>query len=153
MMNLVGGGEAQPLPPWMTSPPPIPMMPVSLHPACRLPLPVLSTDKLGKPHRIKPGEVFEVISRPQVHAFRPEEMEINVAPEDWEILDLRVGNRSQAARQGTLLGKHFAHGGICTRLALETVQTAMDFTIVARYIGSNKDGAVFDATVVGSVES
>ena len=77
-------------------------------------------------------------------------MEINVDPEDRELIDISVGNRSQAARQGVIPGKHFAHGGICTRLVLETLQTAMDFGITARYIGKNPEGLVFDMTVAGS---
>ena len=147
-MNLTNfgglGGELQPSMTQMPFPPTV---------AHRIPMPMLSTDKLGKPHKIKPGEIFEVTTRPQICAFRPEEIEINDEPSGWEILDIRVGNRSQTARQGVLPGKHFSRGGICSRLVLDTLLTAMDFTIVARYIGSAQEGLVFDATIVGSSAS
>jgi hypothetical protein len=112
-----------------------------------------STDKTYKPHRIKPGEIFTVTARPQRRAFRIEEIEIDHAkPDDWEVLDVMVGRRSQRANAGPPIpGRHFAKGGICSSMIFDTAQTAMDIDLIVRYIGANPEGEVFEATAVGTV--
>ncbi len=92
-------------------------------------------------------------ARPQRRAFRIEEIEIDHAkPDDWEVIDVMVGRRSQRANAGPPIpGRHFAKGGICSSMIFDTAQTAMDIDLIVRYIGANPEGEVFEATAVGTV--
>lgn len=54
-----------------------------------------------------------------------------------------------AAKRGPAPGTEFGPGGLLEHMKLETLQTAMDFTIVVEYVGPEANGEVFEATVVG----
>jgi len=122
----------------------------------RLPITMQSEDKYSQPVKIKPGKdidgrYFSVITRPQIVAFRPEDIAIHGDRTRWVVHDIVVGNRSQfAAKRGPAPGSEFGPGGILEHLRLETLQTAMDFTLVIEYVGPEADGEVFEATVVGT---
>jgi hypothetical protein len=122
----------------------------------RLPITMQSEDKYSQPVKIKPGKdidgrYFNVITRPQIVAFRPEDIAIHGDRTRWVVHDIVVGNRSQfAAKRGPAPGSEFGPGGILEHLRLETLQTAMDFTLVIEYVGPEADGEVFEATVVGT---
>jgi hypothetical protein len=122
----------------------------------RLPITMRSEDKYSQPVKIKPGKdidgrYFNVVARPQIIAFRPEDIAIHGDRSRWVVHDIVVGNRSQfAAKRGPAPGTEFGPGGILEHLRLETLQTAMDFTLMIEYVGPEADGEVFEATVVGT---
>jgi hypothetical protein len=118
--------------------------------AARGVLPLKSKDKSNHPYKVKPGEVFDVIARPQRLAFRVEEIEIHDHPDRWIVVDIKVGNRSQFSQAGEIPGSMFARDGAAKRFQCETAQTAMDVMMTVRYIGSERDGEVFSATAVGT---
>lgn len=100
-----------------------------------------------------PGQRVEIVARPQSIAMRPERIVISQNAADFLIHDIRVGNRSQLAQEGVLPGDVFAAEAVDTFVAFETIQTAMDFTIIVEYVGTNPEGEVFNAVVFGvSVE-
>lgn len=121
----------------------------------RLPMTMRSEDKVGQPMKIKPGKGSDgqhhrVVARPQVVAYRAEDIAIHGDRSRWVVHDIIVGNRSQfAAKRGPAAGSEFGPGGILEHMKLETLQTAMDFTLVVEYVGPEVDGEVFEATVVG----
>ena len=123
----------------------------------RLPITMRSEDRYYDPMKIKPGKdsegrYFRVIARPQVLAFRPEDIAIHGDRSRWKIHDILVGNRSQFAgrRDVPAPGTEFGPGGVCERLRLETAMTAMDIVLVVEYVGPEIDGEVFEATMVGT---
>lgn len=120
----------------------------------RLPMTLISTDRDWKPLRVRPGDVVPVITRPQWHAFRVEEIEIHGDPSRWLVRDIKVGNQSQILRQGSLdpnpiPGERFRKGGIMSEIRLATCQTAMDLALMVEYVGPDAEGEVFGATLVG----
>lgn len=121
----------------------------------RLPMTMRSEDKTCQPMKIRPGKDIDgkwssVVVRPQVIAFRPEDIAIHGDRSRWVVHDILVGNRSQfAGKRGPAPGTEFGPGGILEHMRLETLQTAMDFTIVVEYVGPEPDGEVFEATIVG----
>jgi hypothetical protein len=121
----------------------------------RLPMTMRSEDKVGEPLKIKRGKgsdghYHRVVARPQVIAYRVEDIAIHGDRSRWVVHDIVVGNRSQfAAKRGPAIGTEFGPGGILEHMKLETLQTAMDFTLVVEYVGPEIDGEVFEATVVG----
>lgn len=122
----------------------------------RLPMTMRSEDKNYEPLKIKPGKdsegrYFKVVARPQCIAFRPEDIAIHGNRSHWVVHEILVGNRSQfAAKRGPAPGTEFGPGGILEHMKLETLQTAMDFTLVIEYVGPEAEGEVFEATVVGT---
>jgi hypothetical protein len=121
----------------------------------REPLTMRSENRDYTPRKIKPvrngGEIFDVVIRPQCLAFRPEDLAIKGDPSYWMVHDIKVGNRSQFVdRRGPAPGKEFGPGGILEHLRLETVQTAMDLMVRVEYVGPDPEGAVFEATMVGT---
>lgn len=108
-----------------------------------------STLRLYKPYRVKPGEIYEAIARPQCVGFRPDGLEINDHAERWTVLDIRIGDASQFVHAGDVPGRMFAAGGALSTMTLKTLQTAMDFVMVVRYDGPEAEGEEFKATVVG----
>jgi len=112
-------------------------------------LPMKSRDKDYNDLRIAPGKSFAVVARPQAAAFRVEEIVIIGDPDAWMIEDIKVGHRSQFVQAGDIPGSVFARG-VDNGLRLDTCQTAMDFTIVAKYIGKNPEGEIFEAKVTGT---
>lgn len=65
--------------------------------------------------------------------------------QDWLIHDVKVGNCSQLVVAGSIPGDKFFYQD----MKLETIQTAMDFSLVVEYRGSDPEGRVFKATVWG----
>lgn len=117
----------------------------------REPLTMQSTDTNYKPLKILPGKITVVTARPQAVAFRPEDFAIHGDRSHWMVHDIRVGNRSQfVGKRGPAAGTEFGPGGICEHLRLETCQTAMDLVMEVEYIGPEAEGAVFEATIVGT---
>jgi hypothetical protein len=116
----------------------------------RLPITLRSETRDYQPMKVTPGKQVDVIVRPQVIAFRPEDLAITGDRSRWVVHDIKIGNRSQfAGKRGPAPGIEFGPGGILEHLRLETAQTAMDITIVLEYVGPEADGEVFEATMVG----
>ncbi len=97
-----------------------------------------------------PGARAVVTSRPQ-DPFRPERIVIGGNPESWVVSDIKVGNRSQFSQSGDIPGAVFSVSSKGTGLEFETVQTAMDFSILVTYIGDKKEGEPLLACALGSV--
>lgn len=89
--------------------------------------------------------------RPQTLAMRVEEIEILSEPAHWMIADVQVGTRTQFPQWGPpLLGRLFTPGGTCHHFVTETIQTAMDFTLLVHYVGPEAEGSIFEAVAMGS---
>lgn len=117
----------------------------------RVPLTMRSETNDRSPMRLTRGKQHVVSVRPNRRAFRPEDFSIRGEPTDWLVHDILVGNRSQLeAKHGPIPGREFGPNGACARMSLETVQTAMDLDLVVEYVGPELDGAVFEATVIGT---
>lgn len=117
----------------------------------RLPLTIRSEDHERQPVKIKPGQTFRVVTRPQVLSFRPEDFSIQGNRSHWLVHDLLCGNRSQfASRPQPVPGTEFGPGGVLASMRLDTLQTAMDLVIEAEYIGPDSEGEVFEATIIGT---
>jgi len=71
-------------------------------------------------------------------------------PDEWDILDFKIGNRSQYLRSGVIPGSAFSPS-FHFPLHTETCQTAMDVTLQVRYIGNSQDGIPFRATLACEV--
>lgn len=119
-------------------------------PSTRAPL------RMTSDHRIKrtdptTGVPKALHARPQVVAMRVEEIEILGKPDDWFIADIQVGARSQFPQAGPPLpGRLFTPGGTCHRFVTETIQTAMDFTMLVHYVGDDPKGGLFEAVAMGT---
>lgn len=117
----------------------------------RGPLTMQSRDSNGEPMKLAPGKKHEVVGRPQFIMFQPEDFAIHGDRSRWIVHDIMVGNRSQfVGKRGPAHGTEFGPGGILEHMRLESVHTAMDFTLVVEYVGPEMDGEVFEATVVGT---
>ncbi len=117
----------------------------------RAPIRLLSEKPI---HRTHPnhGKPTPIVGRPQTSAMRVEEIEILSNPDEWMIADVQVGHRSQLPTPGPPLpGRLFVLGGTCHRFVTETLQTAMDFTMLVHYVGSNPEGGIFEAVAMGSL--
>ena len=116
----------------------------------RLPMTLRSQNRDYQPMKIKSGDIYVVIVRPQT-VFRPEDLAIHGDRSRWVVHDIKIGNRSQFAnKRGPAAGTEFGPGGICEHLRLETCQTAMDLAIEVEYVGPEPDGEIFEATLVGT---
>lgn len=116
----------------------------------RQPLTIQSETRDYKPMSVRPGELFDVLVRPQSYTFRPEDLAIDGDRSRWLVHDIKVGNRSQFRNQrGPVPGTEFGPGGICTNLRLETCGVGMDLLLVVSYVGPEEEGEVFKATLVG----
>jgi hypothetical protein len=83
--------------------------------------------------------------------MRVEEIEILSEPDCWMIADVQVGARSQFPHAGPPLpGRLFKPGGTCHHFVTETLQTAMDFTLLVHYVGPEAEGSIFEAVAMGS---
>jgi hypothetical protein len=117
----------------------------------RLPITMKSENRDYTPMKIKRGDTVEVIVRPQVLTFRLEDVAIHGDRAHWLVHDIKIGNRSQfAAKRGPAPGNEFGPGGVLEHMRLDTAQTAMDINFVVEYVGPDPDGAVFEATLVGT---
>jgi len=120
-------------------------------PSTRAPLRLLSEKKI-KPTNPITDKPTTLHVRPQTSAMRVEEIEILSNPDKWMIADVQVGNRSQFPQAGPPLpGRLFTPGGTCYRFVTETIQTAMDFTMLLHYVGSDPEGEIFEAVAMGSM--
>jgi hypothetical protein len=116
----------------------------------RLPMEVRSLGSDYRPLCVRPGEVYEVIARPQWIAYQVEDIEIDGDPARWRVHDIKVGFQSQVAGTVTPIpGERFRKGGIMSELRLATCQTAMNFVLAVEYVGPLAEGEVFEATLVG----
>jgi hypothetical protein len=125
----------------------------------RLPMQMRSLGTDRRPVCIRPGEIYEVVVRPQGGAYRVEEIEIDGDPSRWRVHEIKVGNESQLEDRwvdsskrshSPIPGERFRKGGIMSDLRLRTCQTAMDFVLFVEYVGPVADGEVFEATLVGT---
>jgi hypothetical protein len=107
----------------------------------------MSTDVL-----ILPGQVFEVTTRPWRFPVRPQRLIIGGNANDWDILDIRVGNRSQFLQAGTVPGSVFSENQPGVLLNFDVAETAMDIVLIGRYVGTCKEGEPFRASMLGHVE-
>lgn len=120
-------------------------------PVVRTPLPIVSyvgerSSGAMIPRAItREDGVVSVIARPQVCAFRVEELRID-NPELWMIHDVKIGNASQFVQPGPIPATLLSS----LDLSFQTLQTAMDLTIRAEYIGNDGAGAVFHGAAVGT---
>lgn len=119
----------------------------------RAPLRILSKEKIKRTDPIT-GKPTPVIVRPQTIALRVEEIEILGNPDEWMIADVQVGMRSQFPQSGPPLpGRLFTPDGTCYRFVTETIQTAMDFTMLVHYVGDDPEGRIFRAVAMGKMVS
>ena len=117
----------------------------------RQPLTLRSETRDYEPMKIRPGKSFSIIVRPQSPSFRPEDLAILGDRSHWLVHDIKVGNRSQfAANRGPVPGTEFGSGGILEHMRLETLQNSMDLVLCVEYVGPDPEGAVFEATMVGT---
>lgn len=120
-------------------------------PSTRAPLRLLSEKKI-KPTNPITDKPTTLHVRPQTSAMRVEEIEILSNPDKWMVADIQVGNRSQFPQAGLpLSGRLFTPGGTCYRFVTETIQTAMDFTLLLHYVGDDPEGEIFEAVAMGSM--
>jgi hypothetical protein len=98
---------------------------------------------------ILPNTSAQITARPQLCAFRPERC-ILQGPDNWVINDVKVGNQSQFAQSGDIPGEVFGSTTIDAFLKFTTVQTAMDFVVVATFVGASESGAPFVCAVLGT---
>lgn len=119
--------------------------------ATRAPLRLLSEKKI-KPTNPITDKPTTLHVRPQTAAMRVEEIEILSNPDKWMIADVQVGARSQFPQAGPPLpGRLFTPGGTCYRFVTDTIQTAMDFTMLLHYVGDDPEGEIFEAVAMGSL--
>jgi len=103
---------------------------------------------------VLPDQSVQLTVRPQALAFRPERFFISAAgtpggAADWIVEEIRIGNRSQFAQAAAVPGDMFSSAAIDAYVSFETCQTAMDITVVVRYVGTNPEGAIFYGAFVG----
>lgn len=118
----------------------------------RVPMIMSSHDEAYRPLLIKPGLRIEVIGRPQWLMYRVEEIEINGDPSHWRVHNIKVGNVSQSPHSFyvPIPGERFRKGGIMSELRLDKCLVAMHFVMEVEYVGPLDEGAVFEATLVGT---
>ncbi len=105
---------------------------------------------------IPAGGQFNVTSRPQV-IFRGERLVIPDSPawmggpmitDDFDLLDLKVGNRSQLVEATSLPARAFAENAVGVRLALDTASIAQDIVISVE--SNDTTSATFKAIIFGT---
>src|SRR4029077_15048469 len=118
----------------------------------RAPMTMSSHNKDGQPLSIKPGQIQDVVERPQWLGYRVEEIEISGDPSHWRVHNIKIGNLSQSPRSFLvpIPGERFCKDGIMSNLRLDVCQTAMDFVLSVEYVGPFAEGEVFEATLVGT---
>lgn len=119
----------------------------------RAPMTMNSSDEHRRPFRILRGlPPVQVIAQPQWLGYRVEEIEISGDPSHWRVHDIRIGNVPQCPNslEVPIPGERFCKGGIMSNLRLEVCQTAMWFVLAVEYVGPLDEGAVFEATLVGT---
>jgi hypothetical protein len=99
---------------------------------------------------ILPNTSVQVTARPQNVAFRPERIVIGGTPADWIVNDIKIGNRSQFSQSGDIPGELFAATAVDSFVSFETVQVAMDFSILLTYVGKEQGGTSFVCAALGT---
>jgi hypothetical protein len=111
---------------------------------------VIGFDPVTLPARVAPallGASVLVVTQPQV-VFRGERL---IIPSDIgggvQIIDVKVGNRSQLAAGASLPGRTFDERGVGVRLQMDTAQISQQIIIIA----ANTTGAdiTFTASIIG----
>jgi hypothetical protein len=114
------------------------------------------TMPLNSSRRCLPGERVQIVARPQA-ALHVERIIIpDAVAANFMIHDIRVGNNSQLSQAGPLPADAFAASvvdAIDTFVDFEAIQTSMDFTVVVEYVGGNREGEVFNAAMLGTVDA
>ena len=120
-------------------------------PATRGPLHIKSEKKILHTDPLT-GSPTAVNVSPQCAGLRVEEIEILSHPSAWMIADIQVGGRTQFPQAGPPLPGHlFVPGHTCHHFVCETLQTAMDFTMLVHYVGHDPEGAIFEAVAMGHI--
>lgn len=119
----------------------------------RLPMRISSEHRHDKrPINILPNTCAEISVCCQWASFRVEEIEIDGDPSHWIVHCIKVGNRLQSVMgNDSIPGEAFRKDGIMSRVRLDAVLSAMDFTIVVEYVGPESSGKQFTATATGTV--
>ena len=104
---------------------------------------------------ILPTQSVQITGRSQHDAFRPERIFISNActeggAADWIVNEIRIAGQSQLAQSGDLPGDMFAPNAVSTLATFDEVDPQDDVQIVVTYIGLNKTGAPFFASIVGT---
>lgn len=113
-----------------------------------VPMPISSTRAIGGKGKDSENEIASVATRPQAEAFIIEKILLDNcsgSPSDWIIHDVKVGNCSQLTNYGTIPGDKFFYQD----MRLDTILTAMDFTLLVEYRGDDPEGRPFKATAWG----
>lgn len=116
----------------------------------RVPMEMRSLGTDRRPVRVRPGEIYDVLVRPQWAAYRVEEIVIEGDPSQWRVHDIIVGGRSQLPNEGAISGVQFKKGGVMSDLRLAACQTAMDFVLRVEYVGLLPEGEMFEACLLGT---
>lgn len=92
--------------------------------ARRLVLPMASTGTVAA------GAAATITARPQTIAFKPQRVTIpsTIAP-DFDVLDIKVGNKSQLVQSGALPGEAFQPTAFDVEMDMDTCQTSQDFVL------------------------
>jgi hypothetical protein len=111
-------------------------------------LEIRSTGKDYRPVKINPGEIYEVTTRPQYAAFRPERLEIPNNTSLWTIKSFRIGNREQFKNDvpGSAFNEYVKEGVIGP---FETAQTAMDVTLLVQLSTEAPEPLMFEGKFYG----
>jgi len=97
---------------------------------------------------LPPTGAFPVISRPQMF-FRGERLVVPASiAENFTLVDIKIGNRSQLANSTGLPATTFVEGSVGVRLALDFAETAQDVALIVENISS--EAQTFIATLIGS---
>jgi len=87
---------------------------------------------------------------PDGYCFIPEGVVLR-DPENWVILDVKAGNRSQFAQGGDIPGVAFGAHTVGCPMTIEPIYPGGDLSVVARYVGGDGDGGRLVFGVVGRV--
>jgi hypothetical protein len=105
---------------------------------------------------IASGTSYNVTSRPQV-LFRGERLVISDSPawpggssqtDAFQVLDIKVGNRSQLVEATGLPARAFAENAVGVRLSLDTASIAQDVVIAVQNVDTTS--ATFRAVIFGT---
>jgi hypothetical protein len=113
--------------------------------ARRLVLPMSSTGTVAA------GAAIAITARPQTIAYKPQRIVIpsTIAP-DFDILDIKVGNKSQLVQSGSLPGEAFQPTLFDGEMDMDTCQTSQDFVLQVQNVGvvpRNFKAAVYGRSV------
>jgi len=99
--------------------------------ARRLVLPMSSTGPVAA------GAAATITARPQTIAYKPQRIVIpsTIAP-DFDLLDIKVGNKSQLVQSGSLPGEAFQPTLFDGEMDMDTCQTSQDFVLQVQNVGA-----------------